>query len=319
MKACALFAVLVMAGPGAARAQDDGPRGYMLAPTEITSFGVQGIVLESNQTFASGVVIKGLDITGRIGVAQFAKPLNLAGVMVAPLVIVPFGEIEANFAATRFNLDREARALVREDRTVTGRSAGLGDIELGAVVGLYGAPPLTTTEYVQYDPGLSIGALVRVALPSGEYNSDKAINFGANRWAVLLGLPMTYYRGKSFLDPALTTFELVPGVLIFTDNYDPFGAGKTEQKPIFTAEAHITQNLGRTVWVSLDARYRNGGETITDGVAGDDRQEALGLGGTLGLNLTSHFSLKATYGEIVWRNDNGPDGRMFRLILGLTF
>src|SRR5690606_27460117 len=46
-------------------------------------------------------------------------------------------------------------------------------------------------------------------------------------------------------------------------------------RPGFT---HVTRNLGRTVWVSADARYFNGGETATDGIDDGNPQRFLALG-----------------------------------------
>ena len=68
------------------------------------------------------------------------------------------------------------------------------------------------------------------------------------------------------------------------------------------------------IWVSLDGFYSYGGETTTDGVLNDDVQDALAVGGTMNLAFGPAFSMKASYGEVVYRNDAGPDGRMFRIM-----
>ena len=73
------------------------------------------------------------------------------------------------------------------------------------------------------------------------------------------------------------------------------------------------------IWVSLDGLYTYGGETTTDGVSGADTQESFSLGGTIGVNLHRSLAIKASYGEVLWRNDAGPDGRMFRFNVTFTF
>lgn len=91
---------------------------------------------------------------------------------------------------------------------------------------------------------------------------------------------MAWYVGRSFLDPALTTIELSPSVQFFGDNDDPRGASTTSQGALPRIEAHLTRNVHKAVWVSLDGQYVYGGETSTDGRSNDDAQRAFELGGT---------------------------------------
>ena len=84
-------------------------------------------------------------------------------------------------------------------------------------------------------------------------------------------------------------------------------------------EGHITRNLNQAFWVSLDALYLYGGETTTDGVKGGNTQRAFFLGGTFNVALSRSASLKLSYGEVVSRNDSGPDGWGFRAIASFAF
>ncbi len=130
---------------------------------------------------------------------------------------------------------------------------------------------------------------------------------------------MTWYLGRSFIDPRLMTFELLPTVTFYTRNDDPKGADTVAQKPIVRLEGHITRNLTKALWVSFDATPVYGGETTTDGVEDDDVQRALMLGGTVNVTLSRSTSVKVTYGEVASRNDGGPDGQMFRVIGTVVF
>lgn len=60
------------------------------------------------------------------------------------------------------------------------------------------------------------------------------INLGANRWGLQVGGPMGYYLGDSFLDPNLTTSELLPSAFLFGDNSDPFPSATTTTAPTAT-------------------------------------------------------------------------------------
>jgi len=178
---------------------------------------------------------------------------------------------------------------------------------------------MTPQEFVAYQPGYGLGALAKITVPVGSYDEDQFLNVGSNRWALQLGTPMAWYFGQSYLDPALTTIELLPSIQFFGDNDDPRGASSTSQDALLRIEAHLTRNVHKAVWVSLDGQYVYGGETSTDGRSNDDTQRAFELGGTVNVSFSLRASVKLSYGEVVSRNDEGPDGRMVRLIGNFAF
>jgi hypothetical protein len=309
-RASRLLAVsaLLLASQVPALAVGDGPRTYMLAPANSNILTAYGLFLDGNQALDPGVTSRNLDLEVDVGVLQYTRAFSICDHACGVFLIAPYGSTEGTFNFPRFpRLNR------------SGESSGLADIQLGAVFGLYGSPSLEVADYLKYDPGFSLGLLGKITAPTGEYDETKVINLGSNRWGLQVGVPMGYYLGDSFLDPNLTTFELLPSAFLFGDNDDPFRAGGTGQDPLYQIEAHITRNLGRMFWVSLDANYQFGGETTTDGVPGDDDKESFGLGATIGVNLSKQLSVNATYGEVISHNDNGADGHMFRVKLAYLF
>lgn len=283
----------------------DGPRSYILVPAGSQILTGYGLFLDGNQNLDPGVSFRDLDIDVDVGVLQYTHSFALYDNACAAFLVAPYGSTEGTF---------NFRPL-----SITGESTGLGDIQLGAVIGLHGSPSLEVADYIKYDPGFSLGLLGKITTPTGEYDEGKIINLGSNRWGLQLGVPMGYYIGESLLDPNLTSFELLPSVYFFGDNSDPFRAGSTSQDPLFQIEGHITRNINRMIWVSLDATYQFGGETSTDGVSGDDEKESFAVGGTLGVNLSKSLSINATYGGVVSHNDNGADGHMLRVKVGFLF
>ena len=51
----------------------------------------------------------------------------------------------------------------------------------------------------------------------------------------------------------------------------------------------------------------------------DDTQRAFELGGTVNVSFSLRASVKLSYGGVVSRNDEGPDGHMVRLIGNFAF
>ena len=156
--------------------------------------------------------------------------------------------------------------------------------------------------------------LTRLYLPTGVYDRTAPVNLGANRRALQLGLPLAYYLGESFLDPRLTTFELVPSVTWYGDNDEPAHGTHSSQAPLLQLEGHITRNFNPAVWASLDAIFLGGGETTTDGVNNHDAQRSFALGISASVAVRDTVAVTLSYTDEVSRNGNGAKGRALRLL-----
>ena len=294
-------------GAGLASAhQGAGARASMLVPDGTRIGSVWALSAQGNSTVDPGRVFNGSDVDATLSFLQYTQTIDVGGQQAGLFGVVPVGNLDVDFNF-RFG-------------TRTATSSGIGDIVLGGVFGLFGSPALSLQDFVTYDPGASMGVLAKVSLPTGTYSSDRLVNLGANRIWGQLGLPMGYALGTSYLDPKLMTFELIPSVIVYGDNTDPFGrADVTGQDPLWMVEAHVTRNFSRAFWGSLDAVYVYGGETLTDGVANDDTQRSLGLGATAFMALSKTSGLKVTYGETVSSNEYGANGSLVRAIWLMSF
>lgn len=295
---CGIF--WLMSASFASAQVGDGARAYQLLPEGTKTVSQFVLTTRGNITPTDGTVFRGADLDLNLGITQYSQTFDLDGHQAGWMAILPYGEVsgELGFGAG-------------------GRSAstsGLGDVKLGFIYGILGAPNLDFQSYTKYDPKLAVTFLGRLTVPTGRYDSDRSLNMGGNRWALELGLPMTYYVGRSFLDPSLTTFEVQPKITIFSDNTDAPGATQTlSQRPLYSVEAHVTRNFGKAFWGSIDALYTYGGETKSDGVANGNTQRSFAMGVTGNLNLSASTSLKVTYGEVISGNSDGSDGRMLRV------
>jgi hypothetical protein len=251
-----------------------------------------------------GSVIEGADIDIDIALLTYGHPVVLGTRLGGLFAAVPLGDVTGTLSVSGVDY--------------SGSSIPLGDVIVGWVQNLVGPAAATGKEFASTKPGFTFSTLARVTAPTGDYTSERVINLGANRWLLQVGTPIAYYVGDSILDPRLTTFELVPSVTFFSANDDPNGADRIEQKPLFRLEGHVTSNLDPRIWVSFDGLYGVGAATTTDGIADENTQSQLALGGTVSVTLNTHMSLKATYGTVV-RNEFGADGDMFRVIAAVLF
>jgi hypothetical protein len=65
-----------------------------------------------------------------------------------------------------------------------------GDLSMTLNVNLRGAPTMTLEDFQAYraNPRPIIGASLKVVMPTGQYNPDRVVNVGSNRWAARLKL-----------------------------------------------------------------------------------------------------------------------------------
>jgi len=290
----------------AAHAQGDGPRAFQLLPADTQVMSLWGMSNKGNQTADTGSVVRGSEIDINLGVLMYIRTLELGGQQSALFVIQPFGKVDAS--------------LDLGTQRVGASSSGLADLQIGGIFGVVGSPNLAPKDYAAYKPeSTAVGVLGMLTLPTGRYDETRAINLGANRWNLRLGVPMTRYIGNSLVDPALMTVEFQPSVTVFGANDAPFGAVKRTQAALFKLEGHLGRNFSPAVWASIDALATYGGETTTDGVKGDDAQRAFSMGASVNVALSRSATLKTSYGKVLSRNDGGPEGHMLRVIGAVAF
>ena len=129
---------------------------------------------------------------------------------------------------------------------------GYGDplVEFG--INLIGPDPIRNIpDLMRYEPNFSLDVVVDLAFPIGEYEDDRALNLGQNRWYGRVGFPIVWQLGP-WIANRRTTLEFVPSVWLFGDN-DNFMGQHLSTDPMFEIEGHLTRNFAKNIWGSLDA------------------------------------------------------------------
>jgi len=195
-----------------------------------------------------------------------------------------------------------------------GQSAsGFGDPTVQLDVNLFGTPPLkSTVDLVNYEPTWTIDAAVMLAVPIGQYDEDRLINIGLNRFYGRFALPMKYHFG-AFADGYKTSIEVTPSVWFFLQN-DDFIGHTLENDPLWQVEAHVTHDFTRSFSASLDLLYRTGFQSEIDGVEVGDEITVGNIGLTLNYQLKNNFAIRAGYSSNLF-GDDGLDNSVVRLQL----
>jgi hypothetical protein len=164
--------------------------------------------------------------------------------------------------------------------------SGLGDPSVRFSFLPYGAPALTLEEFEDYNQDLIIGGSFAVTVPLGQYDSDKLVNIGTNRWSFKPEIGVSKTWGP-------VTLELAPSATFYTDNDDFLGRKRLERDPIWAVQGHVIYHTRHGLWAALDATYYAGGRTTIDGVKGEALEDVR-VGGTLAIPINRYNSIKLT-------------------------
>jgi hypothetical protein len=314
-------------GMAPASAQMYGPRQFWPAPVGTDVLTVAGISTSSNTIVDTSIIYPNLNVDTVVVAPSYSRFFGIGSTLVQATVAVPYAWADVAVSEARTGLNRHPRR------------DGFADTYAHLSVGLLNAPALPPKEYGAFmgrdNPEMVIMGLAGLFAPTGAYDSDRVVNIGTNRWTFRAGVPITARLSTSWTPGKTTTFEVLPTVDLFTPNNNPSQPefdvkvqglpvgqtlsgllpkpSQTSQDPLAALEMHLSHDLSKTLWVSLDSYSKVGGGTYADGVFNDNQQLWSSLGATIGGSPWSRARLALTAGGVVAGNDSSPNGWLLRL------
>ena len=268
-----IFVAMLAAGAPYALAQDVEPRALSPAPV---GTNISGLTLA--HSWGAVLLDKTLQVENLDGstyslVPSYSRYIDLFGLTSRATAALPL--------ATG-NWD----AIVGEDTFETDVSrTGLGDGVVSMVVFLLGAPAMTSTEFRDYRRKTIVGFNLRVSVPIGQYDPEKLLNLGSNRWKITPALGISHQMGKF-------TAEGYAGVWLFTDNTSLLGDNVQSQDPLFAFQLNAAYSFKPRLWLAAGVRQTAGGKTTVNGIGKDDPTENTRLGLILGLPIAQRHTIK---------------------------
>ena len=165
---------------------------------------------------------------------------------------------------------------------------GLADPRFRLSVNLLGSPALTVPEFAKYQQRIIWGASLQVAPPLGQYDPDRYINLGANRWSFRPETGVSYAHGRLILEGAV-------GAWTFSDNTDYVGSTTLTQSPLYFAKANAIWTLRRSLWLAVSYGRATGGQTRVEGAVTNSLQRNDRLGATLVAPVHRSFAIRVVY------------------------
>lgn len=169
------------------------------------------------------------------------------------------------------------------------KTSGAGDARARFAINLKGAPSMDAAGFraLREKPETIVGASLLIQVPTGEYEPDKLINVGTNRWSVKPAVGAIWPLGASWL----LEFEI--GAWFFGHN-DEFLGQTREQDPVLSTEFHLVRRIRPGFWASLDANFYVGGRTNVGESVQANFQRNSRVGATLVFPIKRQQALRAS-------------------------
>jgi hypothetical protein len=268
---CAPVLVCLIVGAPAG-AQELEPGAYWPIPAGFNIVTVASTVSWGDVNFDPTLPIDDASATLGTTALAFTRAFDLAGrsanIGVASPVIG--GKVAGNYLNQPTQIER----------------FGLGDPRIRFAVNLYGAPAMTPREFATYRQRLIVGVSLTAAPPLGQYDNQRLINLGSNRWSFKPEIGLSRQYGQWVL-------ETMVGAWFFTDNDDFYGGRTRSQKPIQVTQVHLTHRWPG-MWLSGNANFYVGGRTSIDGAPNLDLQKNSRMGLTFSKAIKRGHSIRAS-------------------------
>jgi hypothetical protein len=255
---------------GSVLAQDLEPRSQAGAPVGVNILILGYSYSDGNILLDQSLPIEGAEAKINALVMGYATTLNIFGRLAKFDVIVPFSH-----GTWRGLLDGEPASTTR---------TGFGDPRVRLGINFTGVPALFGKDFVKFHEKFVAGASLQVRIPLGQYNGDKLVNLGTNRWVFKPNLGAAINLGRWIIEGAVS-------VWIFTANPDFYGHNILTQKPLYAVQLHLAYRFKRGLWAALSLGRSWGGKTTVNDLARDDSQNNSILGLTLALPLYRKHAL----------------------------
>ncbi|HEX6883489.1 MAG TPA: transporter [Planctomycetota bacterium] len=286
----ALQALCLLGSTGVVLAQDIEPRRWTPFPSGSNVAGLAYSYSTGDIDFDPVLAITDAEVDLHTAVATYVRAIGLWGKAARLDVRVPYQ-------------DAHWEGLL-DGAPASRRRQGFADPLLRLSMNLSG-PPTGSREELQrfratHASYTILGIALGLQLPLGEYQEEKLLNLGQNRFRLRPQVGVLHERGP-------WSGEITASTSFFTDNDEFFGDSTLEQDPLHDVQAHVVRELGARWWAAAGAAYAWDGASTLDGADKDDEKGDLLFGLSLGCPLGQRQSLRVGYVGTRTQEDTGTD------------
>lgn len=272
MRRLAFLTLLAVSLSPPASAQELEPGAYTVSPVGVNVFNLGYVLNDGDVTFDPSLPIEEGSATIHTTVLSYGRSVDLVGRSSTLLVALPIisGHLEGLYLGEPAVADR----------------FGPGDIRIRVGMNLYGSPARRMPEFATAGQArLNIGASVMIIAPTGQYDPQRIVNLGSNRWAFKPEAAIIRNVGPWM-------FEIYGGAWLFTDNTNYVNGQVRSQKPLASMQFSFRRTFKPGLWVSANINYYTGGRTSVGGFFKQDFQANSRAGTTLAVPLSRRNAVR---------------------------
>ena len=282
-------------------AQDVEPRRWTPIPLDTRVIGAGYAYTSGEVLFDPSLLAEDVKIQVNTLAFSYVHPLKIGNKFARLGILVP-----VNFEAWDGILEGTARSVNRN---------GLVDPRIRFSINLIGAPATDIKglqQFYQESPThTTLGVSLAVRLPLGQYDENKLINVGNNRFVFRPQVGFEHRWGG-------WSYELTASVFFYSANNKFFPDRRKITDPIYALQNHLIYRFKKGIWLALDLGYGYGGESFIDKVPLEDYRSNLVAGGSIGFRVDRKQAVKLLYYRKEALNAVGSDINSLGLVWSMV-
>lgn len=279
------FAVALLHTPEQLYAQFTDPHNYDNAPVGVNQIEIDYYYARSDASIDTSLIFTGATFNLNQGIIDYTHYFGFIHRLAWVEATLPFAGLSGSISGTN----------------ISGSVTGTGDSSYLVAALLKGGPALSVAQFENYKPTTTVGVSLTITAPTGQYDSNKVLNLGSNRWSFKPEFAVSHPFGPE----QRWQFDVYANAYFHTDNTSYQGAKILRQQPLPGIEGHISYAFTDKLWASLDTRYSFGGNTFVNGVNENNAQQNFILGTEVNVSINHQNSFVFEFAKPVV-HQNGP-------------
>lgn len=256
------------------RAQELEPRALTNVPVG-TNFLFLGYgYSEGNLLLDPSIPVEGLQSRLHSAVAAYVRTIDFFGMSSKVDLVVPGAVGDWNG--------------VLDGQDTSRHITGIGDPRVRLSFNFVGAPAVRSEEFADYHQSTIVGVSFQVVVPLGQYDPNRLINLGSNRWSLRSQLGVSHSTGPWILEAYVSAW-------LFATNQNFLGGLTATQRPLVATKLHAIRTLPRGLWIGVGVGYAVGGRTEIEGVPRDTRISTFRFAATGAIPVAPNHTVRITF------------------------
>lgn len=279
------FALAVLRSPYSAYAQFTEAHNYDTTPVGINQLEIAYAYAHANSSLDTSLIVAGANFNLNQGSISYTRYFGLVHRLVWVQATLPLAGLGGSVSGTN----------------IQGSTSGTGDSSYSISALLKGGPALTVEQFPSYKRTTTVGMSFTISTPTGQYNANKLLNLGSDRWSFKPEIALSHPFGPE----QRWEFDAYANAYFFTDNTTYHGVQILRQEPLPGIEGHISYSFLDNLWASVDTRYSFRGVTLVNSVDQNNTQQNFVLGSEVNVSLNARNALIFQFAKALV-HQNGP-------------